>query len=68
MDQQNWYYESGYTTKNNLYVQSNSHEIPMTEIEKSILKTLNSQSNLEQNRAMLEVSLYPTPIYTTELS
>jgi hypothetical protein len=76
MDWQNQHRKNGYTTKSNLHVQRNSHQIPMTfitEIEKSTLKFIwkqkrqNSQDNTEQKKATLEVSQYlQYSIYTSE--
>jgi hypothetical protein len=73
MDWQNQHSKNGYTTKSNLHVQCNSHKNPndihhrdlkiYPKVHLESQKIANSQGNTKQ-KAILEVSQYPTSNYT----
>jgi hypothetical protein len=75
MDWQNQHSKNDYTTKSSLHIQCNSHQNPndihhrdwkiCPKFHLEIKKSANSQGNTEQ-KAMLEVSQYPTSNYTTK--
>jgi hypothetical protein len=73
----NQYCENGHTTESISHSQCNSYQNSNdmlhrdrkinSKVHLEAQNTLNSQSNLEQNRAKLEVLQYLTSNYTTEL-